>query len=38
MPLKPPIDKLTEALNYSLNQWDKLVRYIEAPLSITTTT
>jgi transposase len=28
---KPPTDKLTSALNYCLNQWDKLVRYVDAP-------
>ena len=31
VPLKPPSDKLTKALNYSLNQWDKLVRYVDNP-------
>lgn len=28
---KPPTDKITGALNYCLNQWDKLVRYVEDP-------
>lgn len=28
---KPPKDKLTSALNYCLNQWDKLVRYVDDP-------
>lgn len=28
---KPPKDKITGALNYCLNQWDKLVRYVEDP-------
>lgn len=28
---KPPKDKLTGALNYCLNQWDKLVRYVDDP-------
>ncbi|TPE43128.1 IS66 family transposase, partial [Maribrevibacterium harenarium] len=32
---RPPKDKLTLAINYSLNQWDNLARYIEsADLSI----
>ena len=28
---KPPKDKLTGALNYCLNQWDKLERYVDDP-------